>query len=746
MTTARTVARSFAGGEISPELFGRMDLDKFQTGLASCKNFIVLPHGPVQNRPGFAFVNECKDSSRQVRLIPFSFSADETAVLEVGHQYLRFHTNGGTILESTKAVTGIAGSTVTVAAHGYSAGDWVYIGGRFLKVASVVDASNFIVSDLGNVAVTPTGSTVARVYEIATPFQESHLFDIHYVQSSDVLTLVHPLFAPRELRRLGNTNWVLSTISFAPIMAVPTGVSITKEEHADTTAQRTYSYVVTAVNSSGVEESEASAVVSITNNLGQFANRNTVSWSAVANAARYNVYRYQGGVYGYIGQTNALSLIDNNISPDTLRTPPEGYEPFTGTNNFPSAVGYFDQRRVFSATNNLPQTTWMTKSGSETNLGTSLPVQDDDAIEFKIAARQQNRIRHLVPLSDLILLTAGGEWRVFTGSGEPVTPSSLIARPQSYVGANNVQPVVTSLSAIYVSAQGSKFRELIYSAEGVGSYQSEDLSVLVPHLTDGYLISDLAFSRGPTPLVWAVRNDGTLLGLTYLPEQLVRAWHQHTTANGKFESVACVAEANEDALYVVVQREIDGRSVRYIERLNSMLFGAQEDAFFVDSGLTYSGPEVTTISGLWHLEGQTVAILGDGAVFSEREVVNGQIELEQPVSKAHIGLPIVSEFKTLPLSLEGTATGGPSYVKNVSRVFLRVYRSSGVFVGPDVDHLTEYKQRSEEPYGSPPALTTGEIEIPITTTWDREGAIYIRQASPLPLVVQSLALEVAVGR
>jgi hypothetical protein len=149
---------------------------------------------------------------------------------------------------------------------------------------------------------------------------------------------------------------------------------------------------------------------------------------------------------------------------------------------------------------------------------------------------------------------------------------------------------------------------------------------------------------------------------------------------------------------------------------------------------------------LWHLEGQTVAILGDGAVFSEREVVNGQIELEQPVSKAHIGLPIVSEFKTLPLSLEGTATGGPSYVKNVSRVFLRVYRSSGVFVGPDVDHLTEYKQRSEEPYGSPPALTTGEIEIPITTTWDREGSIYIRQASPLPLVVQSLALEVAVGR
>lgn len=746
MTTARTIARSFAGGEISSELFGRMDLDKYQTGLAKCENFIVLPHGPAQNRPGFAFVNQVKDSSRRVRLIEFSFSADETMVLEFGHLYIRFHTNGGTVLETAKAIGSIAGTTVNLATHGYTAGNWVFIGGRFFIVATVPDVNSFTVTDLFGAAVTPVGATAARVYEIASIYPEAELFDLHYVQSADVLTLTHPARPIHELRRAGVTNWSLTQVSFASVMIPPTGLGISKVQDGGTTAPRSYRYVVTSINATGVEESEASAEVTTTNNLGQFSNSNTVTWSAATGAERYNVYRHQGGVFGYIGQTSDLSFVDNNINPDTLRTPPEAAMPFEAADQYPSAVTYFDQRRVFAATNENPQTLWLTRAGSETNLTTSLPVQDSDAISFRIAARQYNRILHLIPLSDLILLTAGGEWRVFTGSGEPVTPATVIARPQSYVGANNVQPVVTSLSAIYVAAQGSKFRELIYSAEGVGSYKSEDLSVLVPHLTNGQTIVDLAFSRGPTPLVWATRGDGALLGLTYLPEQVVRAWHQHYTTNGKFESVCCVAENNEDVLYAVVQREINGQNVRYIERLNTQLFDSLEDAFFVDSGLTYDGAPTTTVGGLHHLEGETVSILGDGAVFANQVVTDGRVTIDEPVSKMHIGLPITSTFGTLPLPVEGSSTGGPSFAKNVTKAWLRVNRSSGVFVGPDLDTLVEHKQRTDEPYGSPPRLTDGEIEIPITGTWSRDGSIFIQQRAPLPLTVQSITLEVALGR
>lgn len=746
MTTARTVARSFAGGEISPELYGRMDLDKYQTGLAKCENFIVLPHGPAQNRPGFSFVNQAGDSTRKVRLIPFSFSAAETMVLEFGHRYIRFHTKGGTVLEAAKAIDSIAGATINATAHGYTPGNWVFIGTRFYVVDTVPSVNSFTVTDLPGAPAAPAGTTAARVYQIPSIYPEGELFDLHYVQSADVLTLTHPGRPIHELRRAGVTNWSLTRVSFASIMVPPTGLSITKVQDGGTTAARGYRYVVTSINATGVEESEMSAEVTITNNLGQASNSNTVKWVAAPGADRYNVYRHQGGVFGYIGQTSDLTFTDNNINPDTLRTPPEAAMPFETANDYPSAVSYFDQRRVFAATNNAPQTLWMTRAGSETNLTTSLPVQDSDSISFRIAARQYNRILHLIPLSDLILLTAGGEWRVFTGSGEPVTPATVIARPQSYVGANNVQPVVTSLSAIYVSAQGSRFRELIYSAEGVGSYKSEDLSVLTPHLVNGYTIHDLAFSRGPTPLTWAVRSDGALLGLTYLPEQNVRAWHQHNTTNGVFESVCCVAEDNEDVLYVVVRREIKGAMVRYIERLSTQLFASLEDAFFVDSGLTYDGPPTMTVDGLHHLEGETVSILGDGAVFADQVVEDGRITIDQPVSKMQIGLPITATLKTLPLPLEGSATGGPSYVKNVTKVWLRVDRSSGVFIGPSPDELTEHKQRTDEPYGSPPRLTSGEIEIPITGVWGRDGEIYIQQRAPLPLTVQSIALEVAVGR
>lgn len=745
MTTVRTINRSFAGGEIAPELYGRMDLDKFQTGLAECENFIVLPHGPAQNRPGFAYVNMVANGLFPVRLIPFSFSATETVVLEFGHYYVRFHTNGGTVLEPSKAITAISGYTVTVRSHGYSPWDWIYVGGRFFQIATATTDTITLV-DLFGEGVQPSGTTAARVYQIGSPFSSGDIFDINYVQSSDVLTLVHPNFKPRELRRMGNTDWELKVISFAQVLQPPDNLTQTTVKGSGTTGARTYRYVVTSVNTTGVEESEASTpITSDETNLGQSTNRVTINWDAAPGADRYYVYRYQGGVFGYIGQTTDTSFVDNNIAPDTLRTPPEPALPFEAAGDYPSAVTYFDQRRVFAATNNNPQSVWMTKVASETNMTTSLPVQDSDAISFRIAARQQNRIRHMVPMSDLLLLTAGGEWRVFTGSGEPLTASNMVARPQSYVGANKVQPVVTSLSAIYVSAQGSRFRELVYNAEGVGSYQTEDLSVLTPHMVNGYEIKDLAFSRGPTPLVWAVRDDGTLLSLTYLPEQKVRAWHRHTSINGHFESVCCVAEGNEDVLYAVVRRTINGAPRRYIERLHTQTLGEHEDAFFVDCGATYDGPPTQIITGLWHLEGQTVNILGDGAVFPPQVVEDGQIELEHPVSKAHIGLPIVANLKTLPVTIEAAPTFGPSYVKNVSRAFLQVHRSGGIFVGPDFDNLVEHKQRTDEPWGSPPRLISGEIEVPLTTTWSKDGAVCVRQTAPLPLTVQSIALEVSVG-
>lgn len=682
MANIRTLQRSFSGGEISPEMFGRNDDAKYQSGLARCRNFITKPQGPAENRPGFAFVRAVKDSTEKVRLIPFTYSTTQTMVIEMGPGYFRFHTQGATLMS-------------------------------------------------GGVP-----------YEIANPYAEADLFDVHYVQSADVLTLVHPNYAPRELRRLGATNWQLTTLSFAASIAAPGAPSLSAAGH--TAVKYTYYYVVTAVDSEGVSESAASAASSVGGNLFETGATVTISWAAVAGASRYNVYKLQGGLYGYIGQTTGLSIVDDNISPDLGKTPPLYDSVFGGAGEYPGAVSYFEQRRCFAGTTNKPQNIWMTKSGTESNMSYSLPIRDDDRIAFRVAAREANTIRHIVPLTQLLLLTSSAEWRVTSVNSDAITPSTISVRPQSYVGSSNVQPVIINNTLIYGAARGGHVRELAYNWQASG-FITGDLSLRAPHLFDTFDIVDMAYAKAPQPMVWFVSTSGRLLGLTYVPEQQVGAWHWHDT-DGVFESCTVVAEGGEDALYCVIRRTINGASVRYVERMASRQFSDQADAFFVDCGATYSGVPADVISGLGHLEGKTVSILADGAVHPQRVVTGGSITLDIEASTVQIGLPIEADLQTLPLAVQlQDGSFGQGRFKNVNKVWLRVYRSSGIFVGPSANELTEAKQRTTENYGAPPALKSEEIPLVLTPSWADSGQIFVRQSDPLPLTVVSMTAEVALG-
>lgn len=739
----KTLLRSFAGGEISQELYGRVDLTKYITGLALCSNFEVRPHGPVTRRPGFEHVIETKATG--ARLIPFSFSADQTVVLEFGNQYLRFHIDGDTLLEGSKAIVSIASNLVTVTGHGYTVGKWVFIGNRFYKVATTPSADTFTVNNLDGTAGAPAGSTAAQVYEIATPYATADLFGLHYAQDSDVLTLTSTAYAARELARAGATSWSISSISFAPSATVPTGVGVVATVPTATNLSP-QNYVVTAIGADQVTESLASSIVTASNNLSIAGNYNTVSWSAVAGATRYNVYKQRGGSFGYIGQTISTSIVDDNVLPDQTKGPPEDiYDLNTGAGDYPAAVTYYEQRRWFAGSTDQPQHVWATRNGTDSNLTSSLPSQDDDGLEFRIAAQQQNAIRHLLPLYDLIALTAGGEFRIFSDNAPSITPTSLSTKPQGFSGANDVQPVLTSGSILYVQAQGSRVREFAADSQSAtASFKSIDISILAPHLFDGFTVIDMAYSRAPDQTLWCVRSDGKLLGLSYVPDQQVYGWHQHST-DGLFKSVAVVAEGSEDVLYTVVERTIDGRTMQLIERRRSRLWTAAEDAFYVDSGLTYDGAATDTITGLWHLEGETVDILADGAVHPRREVTNGAVTLNADYSVVHVGLPYTSRLRTLPLALE-TAAAGQGTVKNVNRVHLRVTQSSLVKAGPSFDKLTSYPARAvSDDYGQPPALRTGELSFAITPTWSQDGSVCVEQDQPLPLTVLSMALDVTTG-
>lgn len=740
----KPLLRSFAGGEITAEMYGRLDLVKFQTGLAKCLNARTLPHGPAKRRPGFRFINEAKDSTRKVVVRPFQYSATATCILEFGHQTLRFYVNGAAVLEANQTIGSIVGNTINLVGHGYSAGDWVYVGSRFLKVSSAA-ANSFTVTDLWGAAVTPTGTTVARVYTISTPYTEGDLLALRTAQDSSTLTISHPSYPSKELKRISATNWTLTDVSFTPPAAPPSPPTVLAVSPAAGTADPQV-YCYTYIGADGVTESLPSATATVNNTLSLAGNYNNVTPVAVAGALKYNIYKERAGVMAYLGSTTtAVAVRDNNITPDVSITPPTSVYTLNGSaDNYPTAVTYHEQRRWFAGSNNEPQTLYATRTGTASNLTSSNAVQDDDAMKFKIGARQQNAIRHLLPLSDLIALTVGGEFRIYADNNPSITPTTISIKPQGYSGVSDVQPALTSNSILYVQGQGAHVRELAYDWQKQ-AFGSIDVSIMAPHLFDGYTIVDMAFTRAPLPELWCVRSDGVLVALTYVPDQQVYAWHQHTT-DGTFESVAVVSEDSEEVLYAVVKRTVNSRTVRYVERLQTQVLTAQADAFFVDSGLQYSGSPVTTLSGLWHLEGKTVQVLADGAVQASHVVTGGAITLDYAASKVSVGLQYLTDLMTLPLVLEQMMASGQGTTKNVNSVAIRVSQSNMVKAGPAFDDLTPYPARSvSDPYGSPPALRTGELRFDIAPDWNADGSICIRQDEPLPLTVLSIAVDVEPG-
>jgi hypothetical protein len=815
MPETAVLYRSFAGGVVTPEFWGQIADAKFQTGLAECLNYVCLPHGPVNNRAGTQYVTSVKDSTKATRLIPFLYSTDQTFAIELGAGYFRFHTQGATLLAGSPAAYN--GATAYVPGGLVSSGGLNYY---------------CIANTTGNAPPNATywyALPANGFYEIPNPYAEADLFNIHYVQSQDVLTLVHQGYAVMELRRLGATNWVLSAVSFVSTLSAPTSPSAVATVGAGAT---TYTYVITAVDTSGREESLASASASCTNNLLTTGNYNTITHAAVSGAGRYNIYKQSNGLYGFIGQTDALTFKDDNITADLSRTPPTVTNPFGSAGNYPGAVSYYEQRRVFAGTINKPQNINMTFSGTESNMSYHIPANDSDAISFRVAARENNTIRHLVPLDSLIALTSSAEWRVTAVNSDAITSSSISVKPQSYIGASMVQPIIVNNNLIFAAARGGHLREMGYSFQTSG-YTTGDLSLRAPHLFDNYALKDMSYAKCPYPIVWATSTSGELIGLTYVPEQQIGAFHHHTTATlagqSYFESVCTVPEGDEDANYYVVKRIVDGDTVRYIERQHTRVFTELKDAFFVDCGLTYDNPititgatqanpcvitavahglsnddfvDITgmtgtllnagmlelngnrykianvtantfslktevgaainstaygayvsggvarkallTITGIDHLEGETVSILGDGAVRPQLTVTGGAITLDHRAGVAQIGLPITADMQTLPavFQVDAFAQGRQ---KNVKQLHVRVNQSSGIFAGPSFDSLTEVKQRSTEPYGSPPELKAGEVTVKVKPTWTDGGQVCVRQSDPLPLTILSLTVELSIG-
>lgn len=685
------IQRSFTSGEIAPGLRSRADLVKFTTGLAKCENFLVRAQGGVYSRPGFKFIGEVGDSATAVRLIPFSFSTEQTYVLVFQNNTIRIIKNGGFVLSG------------------------------------------------------------GLPYEVTTTYTTAQLPYIGFTQSADVMTLVHPDHPPRNLNRLADDNWTLTDINFASTVTAPTGLASVAVGTGAGSYNKTYEYVVTAVNADGVESLASSSTSINTPSLSSTAGVK-LTWTAVVGADYYRVYKTTSentDIYGWIGDSNNNEFTDYNLAPLSSDAPPTDRQPFNGAGNKPSTVNYYQQRLVFANTTNEPQTVYTTQVANYSSLRKSVPSRDDDAVTFTVAGQQVNEIRHLISLDALILLTSSGAWKVTEGSDQVFTPSTVGVRAQGYNGASWVKPAVINDSVVFVQSKGSRIRDLNYEY-AIDKYNGSDLSVMSEHLFEGYTITDIAYSAEPYSILWCVRSDGVLLGLTYLREHQVWGWHKHTT-DGEFESVTTISEDDRDALYTVVKRTINGSTVRYIERLEKRITDAVENCFYVDSGLSYNGAPVTVISGLDHLEGEGVVALADGNMVEGLTVTSGSITLARAASVVHVGLSYTPRIQTLDIDTSLKSVGMTKAKEvSVSQVTLDVHLSRGGWVSAVSDDDTpheyaEIKPRFDSDGYGPIQLKTFKQDVFIPPHWNKGGGIYVEQRAPLPLTILSISPEYDVG-
>lgn len=839
--TTNVIQPSFASGELSPTLYGRVDLAKYRTGLARASNFYVDYRGGISNRPGTEYVNNAA-SNGKVRLIPFQFNNTQTYMLEFGAQYMRVIKDGGHVLEPSKPVTGLTVSTrtFTVTAHGLVSGDMVYIDGvvgaeRFNKqtwLVTVVDANHFQVftqrgatPNAGRFGAYVSGGTVARLYKIATPYQEGDLASLKYTQSADTMTLTTLGVAPYNLTRTGHAAWAFTPISFTPTLTAsvaPTG----SPSSAGTTI---YSYVVTAVDAAGAESLPSpQGIVSSSVNMSATAGVITLSWGTIPGADHYNIYKGQasigtsppnGSQHGFIGTSHAPLFIDANITPDFAVTPPLYQNPFavkgivqvtvtnggssvpstatlsvtdstgtgaslvpvisagtvtgvlilsTGENytaptitisagtgvvlapvigfasgTYPAVSCFFQQRKVYANTLNSPQQFWMSRPGLYNNFDTSSPASEADAITGVLASLQVNDIRWMVPMTTgLIMLTGGGAWQVSGGSaGSPLSPRSVTAAPQAYSGvAEFLQPLVVNFDILYVQALGSVVRDLTYNFFA-NVYTGNDITILSNHLFYNKSLVSWTYAEEPSKLVWAVRNDGALLSMTFLKEQDVYGWCQHNTSNGFFQEVASVVEGDENAVYFVVSRFQPGVGyANYIERLATRKFDSLQDAWFVDAGAGVDTGATTLMTNLDHLEGQNVAILADGLLQTQQTVVNGQVPIAPGATKVRVGLVIAAEFQTLALD-----TGEPTIQgkrKKINAVTVKVDKTRNLQLGRSSADLKFIKLKPGE---DAVAAQTQDERLVLAPGWDNYGQIFGAQYYPLPATILAVIPEINIG-
>ena len=635
------IKHSFTSGELTPLMQDRIDFDGYKNGCKTLKNMFCATQGPAIRRPGFKFIYDISrldidPNDPKVRMVPFIFN-------EIQAYALIFYKS----IDPTSPVKCVFGTTDANGVDGL-----VVSTGRTVAFtdhpAPTAAKDGPYTHPTIHPQTTSVYETTFAAGEIVTvnfpPGWDIENFD--WAQSADEMYFAQSGLKPHILKRFGNDNWQLSSVSFD---SQPT------------------------------------------------------DWGA----------------------------------------PPKGW---------PERIVFHQQRLIFASNTLRRQTVWCTKAGDFSSFGVSSPLKDDDSVVFTLDSSTQNKIQWLSSGKSLYIGTLGDEWTVEGNDRTALTPSNIQARRQTNNGSETLKPLKVGVTTLFVERHGRVVNEFVYDYT-YDSYKTSDLVVLAPHLTERYSMKDWSYQQTPDSIIWAVREDGKIIGVTYQRHHKVVGWHKHDT-EGDFKAITCIpGKTREDDVWVVVRREIRGQDRYFVEKLEDWFTSDTSpiSGRFLDAHTYHTDSKPFDTLQADHLVGRTVDILADGTVHPVREVQSdGSVKLNKKYSKVVVGLPYESEIR--PYLADGDSGNGTARgrTQRITTVKIDLYRSLGMYIG-------RYDQEDGDIEDEVPFRVPGDLLghfVPLFTGWyhlsfpsgfDREAEYFIKQKQPLPLTVRCVVDELEVN-
>lgn len=747
---------SQAGGELGPDLQARTNLEAFFRTCKRAINNVIDNSGQTRFRPGTYYAANTRLNGTGF-MQPFVFNVSQAYNLDFTHLKMRVFKEDGEVLETAQNITGATATNpvvVTCAGHGYSNGDEVYISGvagmtrlngRYFLVENVT-ANTFELSSINGTPINGTaysayssGGTVARVYELTTPYDAADLPNMVADQQQDTMYITcaktaDGSYRPQKLTRSGHASWAISDVSFIDGPFYPENTSTTTISLSGTGTAITMT---------------ASTATFATTDVGR-----QVRWHDGTNYFWYTITSYTSAT-----QVNA-SRGSAATPGGTAATKKWALGVFTDTLGWPKLVTFYENRAVYGNTDTFPATLFGSKSAEvSSDFDTFTPGTDDTSpYTYRISSGQSNALRFLKGTDQFLMAgTFGAEHRINGGSNDAaITPTNISVKAFSYLGVAGVQPPVADNNVMYLRRNRRTIASIVYDPLRDG-YLSDDKTVLSSHITKGY-VERMGFQAGPPNILWGVRGDGVLIGMTYEQRQQVLAWHRHRIADGDavVEDATVVPQPEgPDRVWLRVKLTSPaGNTVRFIIYMGEAaeypdrddyiftipatnkpadceaaeaaddaifyqdMFEAQKQAFHVDCGLTYDGSKqsvsLTPGTGADTLATTGVVFTAGGAIFTSADV-------GREVWSAAGGRGIITAY-TSPTMVECT-------IREAFTTLATIDAGSWYFTTDTVrglDHLEGFEVRAVTDGGATHDLTVsdGAVTLPQQASVVHVGLYY----------------------